>query len=131
MSSWLCLGSSGAVGCPGEGQCRLENQVSCFLLGTKAQRSGFGAPRGDSPCGLCVGSDLIVPLRDAALCNLHIKRPPLFTTPLLGCGREDGLIIELTHSIKRHPWLSESLVGGIVLGTKLKAPSFSLLDCST
>lgn len=79
-------------------------------------------PQGDSPCGLCVGSDLIVPLRDSALCDLHIKRPPLFTTPLLGCGREDGLIIELTHSIKRHPWLSESLVGDIVLGTKLRAP---------
>lgn len=69
-----------------------------------------------------MGSALIVPLRDAALCNLHIKRPPLFTTPLLGCGREDGLIIELTRSIKRHPWLSESLVGGIVLGTKLRVP---------
>lgn len=41
---------------------------------------------------------------------------------LLGCGREDGLIVELTHNVKRHLWLSESLLGGIVLGTKLRVP---------
>lgn len=79
-------------------------------------------PRGDWPYGQCVGSDLIVPLRDVALSNLHIKRPPLSTTLLLGCGRGDGLIMELTHSIKRHLGLSEPLLGSIVLGTKLRPP---------
>lgn len=65
------------MGCPEDEQCRLENQVRHFLLGAKTQGSGFGAP-GDSPCALCVGSDVIVPLKEATLCNLHIKRLPLW-----------------------------------------------------
>ena len=33
-------------------------------------------PPRDSPCALCVGSAVLVSMKDAALCHLHIKRPP-------------------------------------------------------
>lgn len=106
-----------------EMQCRLGNQLSHFLSGTKTQGSGFRAQR--LPCVLGVGSDLIVPLKAAAVCNLHIKRPPLFTrTPELW---EGGWVnCRALLNMKRHLWFQNHVWGalskGIVLHTKLRVP---------
>lgn len=111
--------------CPGDEQCRLDEKSASSSWELRPQAliplpSPPNSPH--SPCVLCVGSDLIVPLKDAALCNLHIKRLPLLSPPLLGCGREDGLIVELLCYRESHLWLSESLLGGTGLYSKLRAP---------
>lgn len=83
-------GQVAAVGCPGDEQGRVENKVRRFLLGSKTQ----ALPR--------VGSDLIVPLKDTALCPLRIKRQPFLGSSSWAVGERMGVIAELIHDIKRH-----------------------------
>lgn len=119
-----------SVGCPEDEQCRLENQIRHFLLGAKTQGSGFGAP-GDSPCGLCVGSDVIVPLKEAALCNLHIKRLPLWDV-LTSRLWETGWLDWRAHTKRKKASLAFRItLGSIALVQSWGPPSFPLLDCST